>query len=250
MNDVKAVGFDLFNTLITVEPRALDVAVSRLLQSLGHNGVRVDPEAFRKDHRRAALTLIEETRREGKETHNRFWISAALKFQGYHVEPHDPTIDAAVEAYFSSFYDFTHRVPGTRAMLTKLKARYRVGLLSNFTHAPAARKVLEILGLTPYFEVILISGELGYRKPHPLVFEKLVAALGADRKETVYVGDDPEPDIDGARRIGLRPIWATYVRDRDIPFAPGVASAGAATPQDDVPRVSDWQELLALLNDA
>jgi FMN phosphatase YigB (HAD superfamily) len=91
---------------------------------------------------------------------------------------------------------------------------------------------------------------LGYRKPHPLVFNRLVEALGTDKEKIIYVGDDPEPDIDGALQTGLRPVWTTYVRDRDIPFAPGVASDQAATPNDNVPRISDWQELLTLLDGA
>ena len=246
MNHIKAIGFDLFNTLITVRPDALDVALTRLADCLGRNGLAVDEESFRRDHRRAALKFIEETRRDGRETHNRFWISAALKEQGYEVAPDDQRIAAAVNAYFSAFFDFSVLIPETEEMLSTLQESYPLGLLSNFTHAPAARTILDQLDLNRFFDVILISGEIGYRKPHPLVFERLSAELGFSPDEIAYVGDDPEPDVEGALRSGLQPIWTTYVRDRKIPFAPGVASEQAASIDRDVPRVSSWQELLSL----
>ena len=42
MNRIKAVGFDLFNTLITVEPHALDDAENRLTRSLKQSGLALE----------------------------------------------------------------------------------------------------------------------------------------------------------------------------------------------------------------
>jgi putative hydrolase of the HAD superfamily len=248
MKQIRAVGFDLFNTLITVEPQALDEAVSRLTAQLTQSGLTVEHEAFTRDHRRAALQFVEATRRDGRETHNRFWISAALVQQGFDVAPDDPRIAGAVEAYFSAFLDLCHLIPGTGEMLGSLGERYRLGLLSNFTHGPAARSILDLLGLSSSFEVLLISGEIGYRKPHPLVFHRLAQELGVPAGETLYIGDDPLADIDGAMKAGLLPVWMTYVRDRNLPLAPGMASGQAEAPDGQALRISGWQELHDLLN--
>jgi putative hydrolase of the HAD superfamily len=247
MNDIKAVGFDLFNTLITVERHALDEAESRLIRSLRQSGLSLENDGFRHAHREAALRFIKETQKDGRETHNRFWISAALKRHGYSVPPEDPRIASAVNAYFSAFLQYCHRVPGTREMLSTLKATYRLGLLSNFTHAPAAMEIIDVVGLTSFFDVVLISGALGYRKPHPFVFRKLIEQLGVEKHEVLYVGDDPEPDITGAQRTGLKPVWATYVRDRNIPLTPGVMSRSSQKADPSVPRICSWKELLSLL---
>jgi len=248
MNGIKALGFDLFNTLITVRPDALDVALERLTGSLDANGIAIDHQRFRKDHRQAALQFIDETRTDGRETHNRFWISAALESQRQSIPPDDERIAEAVEAYFSAFLDYSTLIPGTTEMLLTLKSRYPLGLLSNFTHGPAARKILQVLQLNDLFDVILISGEVGYRKPHPLVFRMLSEELGYGSEAIAYVGDDPEPDVEGALKSGLQPIWMTYVRDRKIPFAPGVASEQLADIDGEVPRISSWPELLVLLD--
>ena len=248
MPRIKAIGLDLFNTLITIEPSVLEEAVERLTLSLKMSGISVKEDSFKKAHREAALRFINKTRLDGRETHNRFWINAALMSQGYTAGPDDSRIAEAVGAYFSAFMGRCHLIPGTTEMLKALKGTYRLGLLSNFTHPPAMREIIDSLGLTPHFDVVLVSGELGYRKPHPLVFRRLIEELGVKRSQILYIGDDPEPDIVGARQAGIRPIWFTYVRDKKIPSTPGIAGMMTDDTEGDVTRISEWNDLLFLLN--
>ena len=248
MKHIKAIGFDLFNTLITAKPHAIDEAVSRLIRSLEQSGLAIDHEVFKQAHWEAALRFMKETRRDGRETHNRFWISAALDTQGHNIPPDDPRIASAVDAYFSTFFECCYLIPGTKEMLGFLKGQYHLGLLSNFTHVPAVMKIIDGLELTSFFDVVLVSGELGYRKPHPLVFRRLIEQLGVEKNRIIYIGDDLESDITGARQAGLHPIWMTYVRDHDIPLAPGVPYAQPEKPDSNIPRISTWKELLPLLD--
>ncbi len=247
METVRSVSFDLFNTLITVERDALTDALNRLLDRLREGGFIFDSRSFQDDHRQAALECLEKSRKDGKETHNSIWISAALMKQGYSVFPSDPRIDSAVEGYFSAFLDHARVIPGTREMLGRLRGRYRLGLLSNFTHAPAARSILDHLGLTGFFDAVVISGEIGYRKPHARAFEALVGDLGLDTGHIVFVGDDPEPDMHGAQQAGLKPVLSTYVRDHHLPFAPGYLSDPGDFHDAGIPRISEWKDLLRLL---
>ena len=248
MKEIKAIAFDLFNTLITIEPDAVEEALNRLTHSLMQSGFTLDPESFKQAHREAATRFFEETRQNGRETHNRFWISAALRTQGHRVPPDDRRIAVAVEAYFSPFLEFCQLIPGTREILETLKGKYRLALLSNFTHPPAAIELLNGVDITSFFDVLLISGDLGYRKPHPFVFRRLITDLGLTKSQILFVGDDPELDVDGAHRAGLQPIWMTYVMDQKIPSAKSVLSGSMERPNFEVPRISRWEELLSLLD--
>jgi len=248
MPHIQAIGFDLFNTLLTIEPSALENAAERLIHSLNMSGIPVKMESFKKAHMEAALRFINKTRIDGRETHNRFWISAALMSQGHEIGPDDSRIAEAVDAYFSAFMGRCHLIPGTTEMLRALKGTYRLGLLSNFTHPPAMREIIDSLGLTPHFDAVLISGELGYRKPHPLVFRRLIEELRVNRHQMLYIGDDPEPDITGPRQAGIRPVWFTYVRDKGVPSTPGIAGVMAGDPESHVTRISEWNDLLSLLD--
>jgi putative hydrolase of the HAD superfamily len=231
-----------------MEFKALKDALSRLTSSLRENGFAIEHTAFVKAHSEAVLEFLEQTKRDGKESHNRFWISTALAKLGHDVSPDNPHISAAVETYFSAFIQYAKLIPGTKEMLSTLRQNYPIGLLSNFTHPPAAAQIIVELDLEPFFDVVLISGDLGYRKPHHSVFEALSDHLGVEKAEVVFVGDDPEADVEGALRAGLRPVWTTYVRDNNITPAPGVAGQGQREPEPTVPRISNWQDLLALLN--
>jgi putative hydrolase of the HAD superfamily len=248
MQNIKAIGFDLFNTLITMEFQALEDALSRLTNSLRGNGFAIEHTAFVRAHSEAVLEFLEQTKRDGKESHNRFWISTALAKLGHEVSPDDPHISAAVETYFSAFIQYARLIPGTKEMLTILRQRYRIGLLSNFTHPPAASQIIAELDLEPFFDTVLISGDLGYRKPHLSVFEALIDRVGAEREEIAFVGDDPEADVEGALRAGLQPVWTTYVRDNNITPAPGVVGKGQTVSDPTVPRISNWEDLLSLFN--
>lgn len=247
MKHIQGIGFDLFNTLITIGREALPVAMARLVAGLREGGLEFEEDAFQRAYRQAALAFVEESRAQGRETHNRYWISAALKTLGLEVEPDQPSISRAVDAYFSTFFDFSQLIPKTREMLSLLRGRYRLGLLSNFTHAPAALSLLEHLELAPYFDTILISGALGFRKPHPFVFEKLVETLNLPKDAILYVGDSLDPDILGALRFGIKPIWMTYVRDHHLPVFPPTVPVEEEIPTTELIRVSDWEQFLGLL---
>lgn len=247
MQHIHAIGFDLFETLITVHGHVVrEETMGRLLQSLQRSGLAIAPETFPPLYRAAARRFSEAAHSEGKETHNRFWISAALHELGHQVDPDDARIARAVEAYFSAFVDYAVPIPGTLDMLARLKTRYRLGLLSNLTHAPAALRILDRLGMSCFFDVVLVSGELGYRKPHPRVFLALLEHLGVRKEHTAFVGDNLDADVRGAQQAGIQPIWMQYVQARKTVETQGHTDLPApATPG--VPTITHWQDFLTLL---
>jgi len=247
MNDIKAVGFDLFNTLITVSPECVTEAMVRLTDTLRAEGIELEFESFRKAHRSAAVHFFKEAKAEGRETHNRFWISRALSEFGCTVAPDDPLIGRGVDAYFSSFFEYSRLIPGTKEMLKSLKGSYRLGLLSNFTHAPAADILLERLGLPGFFDHVVISGRVGYCKPDRRVFDLFLEGMGVKADEVVFVGDDPDADVKGASNAGLKPVWTTYVTDNNLPHVVSVAAGPQGDPGKEFPRISSWDDLFALL---
>ena len=113
-NHISAIGFDLFNTLIFADPETLSEAMGRLVGTLQSSGLHFDEPSFNKAYRSSALQFIEKTRLDGKETHNRFWISEALGRVGQAVAPDDPRIAATVDA--------TGEAEGARAAATAAAA--------------------------------------------------------------------------------------------------------------------------------
>ena len=78
MNTIKAIGIDLVNTLITIDPAGIDDAFGKLVRSLEESGFGIDPDPFRQTYRQEAARFFKEAHESGRETYNRFWIRSAL----------------------------------------------------------------------------------------------------------------------------------------------------------------------------
>jgi len=92
-----------------------------------------------------------------------------------------------------------------RAVLDELRERgYQIGLITNSFLPMWMRDVeLEHYGLIHYFDARLTSGDAGYMKPHPAIYEQMLDLLGVPAERAVFVGDRPVNDIAGANEAGL-----------------------------------------------
>lgn len=116
-------------------------------------------------------------------------------------------IEGLVRRHMKALLGCAYLPDGHLAVLRALGRNYRLALLSNFDYAPAAQEMLDDMGLRDYFIRIVISDELGWRKPHPRVFQNLVSDLNVEPAESLYVGDTYETDVIGAKGAGLAAAW-------------------------------------------
>ncbi len=63
------------------------------------------------------------------------------------------------------------------------------------------------IGLGHLFDFSWSAANAGQQKPHPIVFNSLMANHQLHHSEIIHIGDDPLTDIEGARRSGIRAIW-------------------------------------------
>ena len=81
--------------------------------------------------------------------------------------------------------------------------------------AAAKKWYAELLGIEPYFDVVLVSGDIGINKPDRGVFDYLCARLGCRNEECMMIGDVFATDILGAVNAGCVPVWLN--RDPELP---------------------------------
>jgi len=93
-------------------------------------------------------------------------------------------------------------VPETLAALRR--EGLGLGVVSNW-HT-ALHGILEGLGLTRLLDFVLISADVGWRKPHPEIFREALRRSGVGRGDAVHVGDSLDEDVRGATAAGLRAI--------------------------------------------
>lgn len=120
-----------------------------------------------------------------------------------------PELAAAIAAEFSARRRAMMALfPEALACLQALRARgLPLGLVTN-GDATEQRWKIERCALAPFFDVIVIEGELGAGKPDAVVYHTALKALGVLAGPDVWmVGDHLEFDVAGAQRVGLRGIW-------------------------------------------
>jgi putative hydrolase of the HAD superfamily len=116
----------------------------------------------------------------------------------------EPNVDEMVATLSRAEYAGTRVSEGVRALLARLDgAGCRLGVLTNGLPEWQTGK-LDTHGLTDRFEAVVTSYDAGAHKPDPDIFAAGEARLPADRH--VMVGDDYEPDVQGARDAGWEAI--------------------------------------------
>jgi putative hydrolase of the HAD superfamily len=83
------------------------------------------------------------------------------------------------------------------------------------TNGPSGlqRGKLAVAGLDDAFDAVIVSGEVGVRKPDPAIFALALEALAVAAGDALHVGDNPIADVRGARDAGLTAVWVDRVRN-------------------------------------
>ena len=137
-----------------------------------------------------------------------------------------------VEAAFKAFHVARNRVelyPDVDAALTRLAAHAPIAALTN------GNADLAQIGLQHRFVFALGAREHGSSKPDAGIFHAACARFGVAPSEVLHVGDDPEADIVGAARAGLRTCW---VNRRGEPWAHADVSPDLSI--GDLGALADW----------
>ena len=126
--------------------------------------------------------------------------------------------------------------PHHAALLRTLRKSHRLAVVSNFDYTPTARLILEREGLSDLFETVIVSDEIGWRKPKPVIFETALLRLGVSAGAALFVGDRADIDVAGAHGVGMAAAW--------------INREGAALPEGLRPpafEIRDLDELVAIL---
>ncbi|MFC1901141.1 HAD family hydrolase [Chloroflexota bacterium] len=113
-------------------------------------------------------------------------------------------LDAAKEAFYSFFMGDAVIYDDVQKVLSALKDKgYKTGILTDLAYGMDNKYALQdIAEILAYFDVVLTSTEIGFRKPSPRGYLLLAEELDVHPIDCVYIGDE-EKDIIGANNAGM-----------------------------------------------
>jgi HAD superfamily hydrolase (TIGR01549 family) len=237
---IRAISFDLFDTLVDL--RMGDGNAMRESVRAMHGAVSEHVDLGLEHFREALVAADHETRARfdpGTE------IASEVRFEDLlsHLGVEAPGLADRMTGLHMGILERQVRTPEHHAeVIEALAVRARLALCSNFTHAPTARRVIADAALEAHLDPVVISVELGLRKPRRELFDAVLDGLGTRASETLHVGDNLRADVAGASAVGLRTAWITRQ----------VADPERALSEYEGPRpdfvVADLRELLSLVD--
>lgn len=215
--DLQAVLFDWGDTLMRWEwePELLAVGHDAGLRAIGREPVPALTERFRDAY--LPLLWVPGTL---EEVEYPALVRRLLTEEGIVVT--DEELDSFLEAEHAAWQPARMLATTTHALLEALRDRdLRVGLVSNAFDPPhLLHRDLEQMGVAQRLDVAVFSSEVGWRKPHPAIFERVLEAIGVDPEATLFVGDTLATDVAGAKAFGMHTCQALWFRadeDADAP---------------------------------
>jgi len=207
MTCTKAIIFDYVGTLVNCGDYSMEASREKLFLALKVEGFDLNKDRFI-----AAYILAHEKYRKVRyeqlrEVTNAVWVAEALCNLGFKVAVDDDRVKAALNVFFQDFINTLSLREGAKKLIKQVQQQCRLGLISNFTHAPVIYKSLRKLGIDEFFNAIVVSEENGWRKPSPKIFQDALNKLQVPAYQAVFIGDSPIEDIKGAKQAGLKTVF-------------------------------------------
>ena len=226
MGDIKAITFDLWDTLViddSDEAKRAEQGLRSKFDERRHllwealNTTKpIELETVRLAYNvgDAAFNKV------WKEQHITWHIAERLRviLNGLGRELPDETFNAVVRAHEEMEVDIPpDAIPDAVPVLERLAKRYKLCIVSDAIVSPGSclRRLLENHGLAKFFNGFAFSDEVGHSKPHRSMFESAAGQLGVEISEMLHIGDRDHNDVKGPQQLGMKAILFTASRDVD-----------------------------------
>ncbi len=238
---IRAVVFDYGNTLIRFRREELNGYGRSLSAALERLYGPMDTDKFyalREEYRMAPYAGDPPLWKENDLPE----LTVRLVRELYGKTPTSEELADLLQVRFDSFVSVVNEEDHVAEVVERLREKYALGLVSNYPDGRAIRASMEKVGLASFFDSVVVSGDMGYIKPHPILFAASLQELKKTAQEVVYVGDNWLADVQGAKRVGMQMIYMKrWVPPEQFDPQPGDHLPDA--------EIQDLHELIPLLMD-
>ena len=226
MGDIKAITFDLWDTLVIDDSDEAKRAEQGLRSKFDERRHLLwealnTTEPIELETVRLAYNVGDAAfNKVWKEQHITWHIAERLRviLNGLGRELPDETFNAIVRAHEEMEVDIPpDAMPDAVPVLERLARRYKLCIVSDAIVSPGSclRRLLENHGLAKFFNGFAFSDEVGHSKPHRSMFESAAGQLGVEISEMLHIGDRDHNDVKGPQQLGMKAILFTASRDVD-----------------------------------
>ena len=210
--DIRALLFDVNGTLIDIET---DEGLEEIYRAIAHVLLYQGIALHRWEVRDLYFQIMRRQRAQSAETFAECDIVEVWR-EFLRIKASDSTraLPPEKQEQLPLFLAELHRgiarkrlrpYPEVPETLDQLRSQYHLAVVSDAQSAYAVPE-LRAVGLLRYFNPIIVSGDFGYRKPDPRLFQMALDALQVQPEQALFFGNDVYHDIFGAQQVGMKAI--------------------------------------------
>jgi putative hydrolase of the HAD superfamily len=247
--------FDAFDTVVHIDESKLPThrvdgkavpttapAVHAVYMSLFR---KLDFEVFYNAFSQSYIQATVKRRGDLKEISSQQRFKTMLDLLGHPShEITDQVIETITKAHMAQLSESFEVRPETIEVLEWAKSRFRIAMISNFGYAPALYDALDQFGIRSVFETIAVSIEVGWCKPHRLIFDQTLERMRLRPAEALFVGDQIYLDVYGALSCGMDVVWIETPRQDTLAWLPPGVEKHMCEPTYTVRSISELVPLL------
>jgi len=203
-SNIRAVLFDVDGTLFDrslAQRKALEIVVQQFPYIFGAFVLERIAKAFTESDR-----ITTEDFDAGAPSEGLRLKRSRLFLQLLNLREDEELAAAITEVYVRDYPTVEASMAGAVPLVKELSSRFSVGVVSNGLPDVQYRK-LEAMGLRGDFSCIVLSEEIGIRKPDPGIFYHAASLLRMQPPECLYVGDSYASDVVGSKNSGMLACW-------------------------------------------
>ncbi|MHA2288454.1 MAG: TIGR02253 family HAD-type hydrolase [Promethearchaeota archaeon] len=241
MSPIKLVGFDLDDCLYNSTGLS-QIARIKGIDAMISLGLKIE--------RQEALLLIQEIVNEygsNSPNHYDYFIRRLNQYENYNISFNEQVryVAAAVMAYHAQKIKLITLYDDVKKCLEKLKEiSIKTAVITDGIPVKQYEKILR-LGIDDLIDLVVISDEIGIRKPNPKLFAYCLSKFNVKGNETIYVGDNIYKDIIPAK---LNEIHSVYIH-RGGKYDTRITGEVIAKENEPDYEISKFDELFDIIND-
>jgi len=197
---LKSILFDLDNTLIDFLTFKKETAKAAAKAMVAHGLKMSETEAYGK-----IFSVYDE---KGIEYQKTFF--EVLKPLGLDINQAEKIQQAAIIAYLKRKFEVLRPYPMVKPTLSRLREKgLKLGIVTDAPRNKAWQRLV-LSGLENEFDFVITLDDTLNKKPHPTPFKLAIEKLEMSASDCLFVGDNPEADIKGAKDAGMKTCLAAY----------------------------------------
>jgi len=202
---IKVIAFDLDDTLYNATELAREARISGL-KAMIKKGLKIDLKN--------AISILDEIVKEYGTNNSHHYDIFILRINRFEpqidfikTDQKNKYVSAAVMAYHEQKIELIKPFNDVIPCLKQIRnLDIKTAIISDGIPIKQYEKILR-LGIDDLIDLIVISDEIGIRKPNPKLFEYCLKKFRIIGEESIYVGDNPERDLVPARMNGMNSVY-------------------------------------------